>query len=95
MMLTFVSAPAAITPINHSIKVPQEQLFRRSSKQAPLVSALSGRAGYVEAQQLSGGDEKAKIWNGGVTFACPDLLSEGNAGCLIVGVPPQVTRNDN
>ena len=56
--------------------------------------ALSGWAGYVDAQQLSGGDAKAQIWNGGVTFAFPDLLSEGNVGGLIVGVPPKVTRND-
>ena len=56
--------------------------------------ALSGWAGYVDAQQLSGGDAKAEIWNGGVTFAFPDLFSEGNVGGLIVGVPPKVTRND-
>ena len=56
--------------------------------------ALSGWAGYVGAQQLSGGDAKAQIWNGGVTFAFPDLFSEGNVGGLIVGVPPKVTRND-
>ena len=56
--------------------------------------ALSGWAGYVDAQQLSGGDAKAQIWNGGVTFAFPDLFSEGNVGGLIVGVPPKVTRND-
>ena len=56
--------------------------------------ALSGWAGYVDAQQLSGGDAKAEIWNGGVTFAFPDLFSEGNVGGLIVGVPPLVTRND-
>lgn len=56
--------------------------------------ALSGWAGYVDAQQLSGGDAKAQIWNGGVTFAFPDLLSEGNVGGLIVGVPPKTTRND-
>jgi len=56
--------------------------------------ALSGWAGYVDAQQLSGGDAKAQIWNGGVTFAFPDLFSEGNVGGLIVGVPPLVTRND-
>ena len=56
--------------------------------------ALSGWAGYVDAQQLSGGDAKAQIWNGGVTFALPDLFSEGNVGGLIVGVPPKVTRND-
>jgi hypothetical protein len=56
--------------------------------------ALSGWAGYVDAQQLSGGDAKAQIWNSGVTFAFPDLLSEGNVGGLIVGVPPKVTRND-
>lgn len=56
--------------------------------------ALSGWAGYVDAQQLSGGDAKAEIWNGGVTFAFPDLFSEGNVGGLIVGVPPKTTRND-
>ena len=56
--------------------------------------ALSGWAGYVDAQQLSGGDAKAQIWNGGVTFAFPDLFSEGNVGGLIVGVPPKTTRND-
>ena len=56
--------------------------------------ALSGWAGYVDAQQLSGGDAKAEIWNGGVTFAFPDLFSEGNVGGLIVGIPPKVTRND-
>ena len=56
--------------------------------------ALSGWAGYVDAQQLSGGDAKADIWNGGVTFAFPDLFSEGNVGGLIVGVPPKTTRND-
>jgi len=56
--------------------------------------ALSGWAGYVDAQQLSGGDAKAEIWNSGVTFAFPDLFSEGNVGGLIVGVPPKVTRND-
>ena len=56
--------------------------------------ALSGWAGYVDAQQLSGGDAKAEIWNGGVTFAFPDLFSEGNIGGLIVGVPPKTTRND-
>jgi len=56
--------------------------------------ALSGWAGYVGAQQLSGGDAKAQIWNGGVTFAFPDLFSEGNVGGLIVGVPPKTTRND-
>ena len=56
--------------------------------------ALSGWAGYVDAQQLSGGDAKAQIWNSGVTFAFPDLFSEGNVGGLIVGVPPKVTRND-
>ena len=56
--------------------------------------ALSGWAGYVDAQQLSGGDAKAGIWNGGVTFAFPDLFGEGNVGGLIVGVPPKVTRND-
>lgn len=56
--------------------------------------ALSGWGGYVDAQQLSGGDAKAQIWNGGVTFAFPDLFSEGNVGGLIVGVPPKTTRND-
>ena len=56
--------------------------------------ALSGWAGYVDAQQLSGGDAKAQIWNGGVTFAFPDLFAEGNVGGLIVGVPPKTTRND-
>ena len=56
--------------------------------------ALSGWAGYVDAQQLSGGDAKAQIWNSGVTFAFPDLFSEGNVGGLIVGVPPKTTRND-
>ena len=56
--------------------------------------ALSGWAGYVDAQQLSGGDAKAQIWNGGVTFAFPDLFCEGNVGGLIVGVPPKTTRND-
>ena len=56
--------------------------------------ALSGWAGYVDAQQLSGGDAKAEIWNGGVTFAFPDLFSEGNVGGLIFGVPPKTTRND-
>ncbi|MEG3861420.1 iron uptake porin [Microcoleus sp. herbarium12] len=56
--------------------------------------ALSGWAGYVDAQQLSDGDAKARIWNGGLTFAFPDLFGEGNVGGLIVGVPPKVTRND-
>ena len=56
--------------------------------------ALSGWAGYVDAQQLSGGDAKAQIWNSGVTFAFPDLFSEGNVGGLIVGVPPKVTHNN-
>jgi len=56
--------------------------------------ALSGWAGYIDAQQLSDGDAKAGIWNSGVTFAFPDLFGEGNVGGLIVGVPPKVTRND-
>jgi Carbohydrate-selective porin, OprB family/S-layer homology domain len=56
--------------------------------------ALSGWAGYVDAQQLSDGDAKAGILNGGLTFAFPDLFGEGNVGGLIVGVPPKVTRND-
>ena len=29
-----------------------------------------------------------------MTFAFPDLFSEGNVGGLIVGVPPKVARND-
>ncbi|WP_341734836.1 iron uptake porin [Microcoleus sp. EPA2] len=56
--------------------------------------AISGWVGYVNAQQLSDGDAKADIWNGGVTFAFPDLFGEGNVGGIIVGVPPKVTRND-
>ncbi|MEG4571814.1 iron uptake porin [Microcoleus sp. N3A4] len=55
---------------------------------------ISGWVGYVDAQQLSDGDAKADIWNGGVTFAFPDLFGEGNVGGIIVGVPPKVTRND-
>ncbi|MEZ2238621.1 iron uptake porin [Microcoleus sp.] len=56
--------------------------------------AISGWVGYLNAQQLSDGDAKADIWNGGVTFAFPDLFGEGNVGGIIVGVPPKVTRND-
>lgn len=56
--------------------------------------AISGWVGYVNAQQLSDGDAKADIWNGGVTFAFPDLFGEGNVGGIIVGVPPKVTSND-
>ncbi|WP_333304613.1 hypothetical protein [Microcoleus sp. K4-C2] len=75
--------------------MPQEAtISSRSSKQAPLVSICTFRVGYVDAQQLSGGDAKAEIWNGGVTFAFPDLFSEGNVGGLIIGVPAKVTRKD-
>jgi hypothetical protein len=56
--------------------------------------AVSGWAGYIDAQQLSDGDAKADIWNGGVTVAFPDLFGEGNVGGIIVGLPPKVTRND-
>ncbi|MCC5637178.1 iron uptake porin [Nostoc sp. CHAB 5844] len=55
---------------------------------------LGGWFGYTLAHQESGPDNDATIVNGALTFAFPDLFTEGNVGGFIVGVPPKVTSND-
>ncbi|WP_333354942.1 iron uptake porin [Microcoleus sp. herbarium14] len=80
-------------PFNQSATTGNHFGLQASWRASPRF-ALSGWAGYVDAQQLSGGDAQADIWNGGVTFAFPDLFGEGNVGGIIVGIPPKVTRND-
>lgn len=55
---------------------------------------LSGWAGLTDAEQESGGNADAKIWNWAVTLAFPDLGKEGNLAAFVVGMPPKVTDSD-
>jgi hypothetical protein len=60
---------------------------------------LSGWVGLTYASAESGGDgvsrgDQATIFNWAVTFAVPDLGSEGSVLGLVVGQPPKVTAND-
>ncbi|MEO0011676.1 MAG: hypothetical protein RLZZ535_65 [Cyanobacteriota bacterium] len=56
---------------------------------------FGGWFGYTNAAQERGGNSEATILNGALTFAFPDLFTEGNLGGLIVGIPPIVTDHDN
>ncbi len=55
---------------------------------------LGGWFGYTLAHQVSGGNSEATILNGALTFAFPDLFTEGNLGGIVIGVPPKVTSNN-
>lgn len=56
---------------------------------------LGGWFGYTKAYQERGGSGEATILNGALTLFFPDLLTQGNIGGVIIGIPPVVSdRND-
>ena len=55
--------------------------------------AIGGWFGYTKAEQ-DNSSNSADIFNGAINFAFPDLGREGAIGGLIVGVPPQASKND-
>ncbi|MEO0836649.1 MAG: iron uptake porin, partial [Cyanobacteria bacterium J06642_3] len=56
---------------------------------------IGGWFGYSQANQQEGGNERATILNGALTFAVSDLFAEGNRGGIIIGVPPTISGHDD
>ncbi|MGL6283267.1 MAG: iron uptake porin [Microcoleaceae cyanobacterium] len=55
---------------------------------------LGGWYGVSWASAKDGGVEDLTLMNGAITFAFPDLFSEGSLGGLILGVPPMIVDSD-
>ncbi|MGF1491893.1 MAG: iron uptake porin [Microcoleaceae cyanobacterium] len=55
---------------------------------------LGGWFGVTWANQNGGSDRDATIINWAATLAFPDLLSEGDLGGILVGMPPKVVEHD-
>lgn len=56
--------------------------------------SIGGWFGSTWADQKRGGDDTATIINWAAVLGFPDILREGDAGGLIVGMPPKVTTHD-
>lgn len=56
---------------------------------------IGGWVGYTAARAVGDIKGDADIWNYAVTLHFPDLLREGNAGGIVVGMQPRLTGTSN